>query len=108
MMQTEGWLAAHCLCRAHALAIGASSRVAYGLRMQRAMAKEGCWPLVALLLEALRAHGSKEAVGGQRNMGPTRGGRWATLSQATSPSRRCWLRPSSLAARMRGCDRGWT
>lgn len=61
------------------------------------MAEKGRWPLVALLLEPLRAHRPEEAVGSQRNMSSARSCRWATMTQAAchtyaaSPSRRCGL-----------------
>ena len=107
VMEAKCRLAARRLCRAHTLAVRAGDRVAHVVGMERAVAGEGRRPLVALLLETLRTHGTKEAVGSQRHMSPTRGRCWATLSHAASPSRRGGLRPSSLAAGMRGRDRGW-
>jgi hypothetical protein len=112
MMQAQGWLAAHCLCRANALTVRTGGRVAHIFGVERAVTEERCRSLIALLLEALGAHGSKETVGSQRNMGSTSSCRRAALAQTTcdahaaSPSRRCWLRPSSLAARVRGRDGG--
>src|SRR5690242_12940917 len=81
--------------------------------MLRVLAQERSRPLVALLLEALRAHGAEEAVGSQWYMGSARGRRWAAVSQATcdthaaSPSRCCGLRPSSLAARIHSRNGRW-
>jgi hypothetical protein len=43
------------------------------------VAEEGRWALIALLLQALRAHGAEEAVGCQWDVGSTRGGGRATL-----------------------------
>jgi hypothetical protein len=54
--------------RAGALAVGAAALFVGSLGIERAVAEEGRRSLVALLLEALRAHGAKEAVGGQRHM----------------------------------------
>lgn len=111
VMKAQSRLAAHRLCRADALAVRTGSRVAHVVGVERAVAQERPRPLIALLLEALRTHGSEETMGSQRNMGPTRSCCRAALSQATcnahaaSPSRRGWLRPSSLAARVRGRDR---
>ena len=113
VMQAQHGLASRGLGRPHALAERAGSRVAHIPRAERAVAEEGRGPLVALLLEALRAHRAEEAVGGQRNMCSTRGGRGTAGSQAAcdahagAAARRCRLRPSSLAARVRGRNRRW-
>jgi hypothetical protein len=113
VMQAQHGLATRGLGRPHALAERAGSRVAHIPSAKRAVAEEGRGPLVALLLEALRAHRAEEAVGGQRNMCSARGGRGTAGSQAAcdahaaAAARRCRLRPSSLAARVRGRNRRW-
>jgi hypothetical protein len=113
VMQAQHGLASRGLGRPHALAERAGSRVAHIPRAKRAVAEEGRGPLIALLLEALRAHRAEEAVGGQRNMCSARGGRGTAGSQAAcdahaaAAARRCRLRPSSLAARVRGRNGRW-
>ena len=69
------------------------------------MAEQRRGALVALLLQALRAHGAKEAVGSEGDMGSAGGGRGTALvaqaardADAAASSRRAGLRPSVLAA----------
>jgi hypothetical protein len=84
--------------------------------VERALAKERHRPLIALLLQSLRAHRTEETVGCERDVGSTcRCRRPALRSHATSStggpkdavhaSSRC-LRPSLLVslARLCGCD----
>jgi hypothetical protein len=68
-----------CLCRAYTLAVRTSIRFVCGVFIKRAVFEERRGALVALLLETLGAHGAKEAVGCQRNMGSAGRCRWATL-----------------------------
>ena len=111
-----GLLDARGLVGADALAVGVSSAVVGGFRVERAVAEEGSRALVALLLQALRAHGAEEAVGGQRDVGSAcsrgraalcpqtagdAGGAWAALHSAAS-SRWSGLRPPLVAARLGG------
>lgn len=117
VVEAEGGLRdAGGLVGADALAVGISSAVVGGFRVERAVAEEGSRTLVALLLQALRAHGAEEAVGCQRDVGSacSRGrpalcshtasdaGRGCTARQATASSRRGGLRPSLVAARLGG------
>jgi hypothetical protein len=80
-----------------------------GFRIERAVTEERIWALVALLLEALRAHGPEEAVRSQRDMRSARSGcRPAWRSQTArhadaaletgAGSAALILRPSVLAA----------
>lgn len=79
VVEADGMVAAGSLVGADALAVGVSSALDGGFRVERAVAEEGRWALIALLLQALRAHGAEEAVGCQWDVGSTRGGGRATL-----------------------------
>ena len=104
VVQAQHRLAAVCLSGPYALAERTGGRVAHGPSVKRAVAEERRGPLIALLLQALRAHGPEEAVGSQWDMRSARGRRGAAGSQATcdahaaTASRCSGLRPSSLAA----------
>ena len=75
------------------------------VRVERAVAEQRRGALVALLLQPLRAHGAKEAVGGERDMRSAGGrGRAAHADAASASSRWAGLRPPVLAARVRRRD----
>jgi len=111
VVEAQGRGAADGLRGPNALAVRVGRGVVGGFRVQRAGAEQRVGPLVALLLEALRAHGPEEAVGSQRDMGPARRRRRTATRRADAalhaarPAPFC-ARPSVLAARtrVRGCD----
>ena len=95
---------------ADALAVGVSSQVVGAFRVERTVAEERSWALVALLLQPLRAHGPEKAVGRQwdvgsacRRCGPAlvacayASGSAGAAVEGSSPAPR-WpcLRPSSI------------
>lgn len=81
VMEAQGWGAVpNCLRRACTLAVRIAARFVCSVGIERAVAEEGIGALVALLLKTLRAHGAKEPVGCQRNMGSTGRRRWAAVS----------------------------
>lgn len=119
VVEADGMVAAGCLVGADALAVGVSSALDGGFRVERAVAEEGGRALVALLLQALGAHGAEEAMSCQRDVGATCGGGRATLCSqaagdtgsaggavhgAASARRRC-LRPSAIASGLRAGKR---
>jgi hypothetical protein len=101
----DGGCATNRVRRTCALAIRIS--LLRDFRVKRALAKQRCWALVALLLEPLRTHRSEEAMRGKWNMSSARcccrtarGSHASSLTDATlrarSSSRRTVLRPPVL------------
>lgn len=91
VVKAERRLVADGLVGANALAVGVSSALVGAFRVERAVAQERSRTLIALLLQALRAHGSKEAMCGERDVSSTCGrGRSALRAQTPGHTRGAW------------------
>jgi hypothetical protein len=115
MVQAEGRSAADGSRGSNALAVRGGRSVVRSFRIQRAVAKQRRGALVALLLQALRAHGAEEAMRSQRDMRPARRRRRPALGAQAARRAEAALhaaepevfgaRPAVLAARVRRCNR---